>query len=547
MNSPYEGDERGHIRDQLMGLGRRSIRKSYYPELQERGAELERFRALMEHVSDAIFFVDMSSMTVVDANAAATIMTGSPLVDLKKTGLAALLHESGAELFRHLSERCDDGLPTGTWCTRLQGSGDRLVPVEVTFNMHRYGDQEYAVLVARDISERLRYEEELIRARKEAEAASRAKGEFLATMSHEIRTPLNGILGMAELLFDADLAPREHRLLGLLKKSGCNLHRILNDILDFSKMEAGRFELAEEEFDLPDLVTGVADFFAARADGRQVRISAKVPEDLHSHWKGDGGRIQQVLMNIVGNPVKFTREGEISVSVQEMGEAQGESARELLFSVRDTGEGIPEEKLDTVFESFRQVDGSLSRAHQGTGLGLAICKQLVELMGGTIWVSSREGEGCNFFFTLRLKCLGEAGCRVKPDTGASREPKMHVLVVEDNKVNRVFARHLLTRRGHKVTCAVSGLEVLELLERQLPDCILMDIQMPGMDGLEATRCIRENVSREIPVIALTAHAMKGDRERFMAAGMDDYLTKPLDPEALWSVLARVAEKETPLY
>jgi two-component system CheB/CheR fusion protein len=542
MNSPFDGEERDRIRDHLMGLGKRSIRKSYYPELQERGAELERFRVLLEHVPDAIFFVDMATMSIVDANGAATDMTGYDWRELEQLRLDDVLQESGDRLFHGVQKYRGEGELQGTWCTHLASRSGSAVPVEVTLKLHVYRGQEYAVLVARDISERLRYEEDLVRARKEAEQASRSKGEFLATMSHEIRTPLNGILGMAELLLQSETRQREGRLLALLKKSGRNLQRILNDILDFSKMEAGRLELVEEEFDLSELAMGVVDFLAARVGTEnRVKMSCSVAPGLQGRWMGDGGRIQQVLMNIVGNAVKFTRKGSIDVMVQEVnGDAGDHLFREVLFSVRDTGRGIPSHKLETVFESFSQADGSMSRVHQGTGLGLAICRQLVRLMGGTIWVTSREGEGASFFFSLPLRRVQRGDEDVIPSgMGQFREPHMNVLLVEDNKVNRIYAQHLLRQRGHSVVCAASGREVLDILARKRPDCILMDIQMPEMDGLETTRRIRESVSRDIPIIALTAHAMQGDRERFLAAGMTDYLSKPLEAGALWDALGRV--------
>jgi len=545
MNSPFEGEEREQMRSLLMGLGKRSMRKNYYPELQERGAELERFRVLLEHVPDAIFFVDMGSMSIVDANGAATDMTGYAWKELKGLRLNDLLQESGETLFRELRKKQGRPGSQNAWSTRLVSGSGASVPVEVTLNLHMYREQEYAVLVARDISERHRYERELVRAREEAEQACRTKSEFVATMSHEIRTPLNGILGMADLLLQSETRQRELRLLTLLKKSGRNLQRILNDILDFSKMESGRLELIEEEFDLVELASGVVDFFSARVQQvpKGPRLTCFVAPGLHRMWRGDSGRIQQVLMNLVGNAVKFTPQGEIRVSVQEVDAGGGNHFfREVLFVVKDTGRGIPADSLETVFESFSQVDGSLSRTHQGTGLGLAICRQLAELMGGAIRAVSREGEGSTFFLSLPLRPIRDPDHVLPPVGPRGREQHLDVLLVEDNKVNRIYAQHLLKQRGHSVLCASSGREVLEILSRKRPDCILMDIQMPGMDGLEATRRIRETVSRDLPIIALTAHAMQGDRERFLAAGMTDYLAKPLEARALWNVLGKIRRR-----
>ncbi|WP_084458380.1 response regulator [Desulfocurvus vexinensis] len=396
--------------------------------------------------------------------------------------------------------------------------------------------------------ERKMSEEALHEAGRAAEAASRSKSEFLANMSHEIRTPLNGILGMADLTLDSELTTEQRANLEMLRDSGRALLRVLNDILDISKIEAGKLELTEERFALRQFVRSVAEIFTVEVRRKGVDLRWTVADEVPDLLLGDGGRLRQVLVNLVGNAVKFTDQGEVTVAVTREALLAGPGADApgapvvLRFSVRDTGCGIPADKQGEIFESFSQVDGSLRRRYQGTGLGLAISRRLAGMMGGGITVQSEPGRGSCFEFTAVCRVAAgqaQAACPQGPCTPGP----LRILVAEDNMVNMIYARRILERMGHEVVTANSGRAVLEVMARERFDCVLMDIQMPDMDGLEATRRIREAAPgptpRTVPIVAMTAHAMRGDRERFLAAGMDAYLAKPIEPEQLVRTLADV--------
>jgi len=392
-----------------------------------------------------------------------------------------------------------------------------------------------------DITERRQVEEDLKAALEAAERANKAKSEFLANMSHEVRTPLNGVLGMLQLLGGTDLEEEQEEYVSVALASGKSLLTVINDVLDFSKMDAGILDMAQEPLNLRETVRMVVDNFGTQLREKGLDVQVDVGEEVPPVLMGDEARIRQVLFNLVGNAVKFTDSGMIRVEVQGLEGFDDQGRVRLLFTVTDTGVGIPDDKQTAVFDAFTQADGSYTRRYQGAGLGLGIVRRIVRLMDGNIAVESEMGKGTSVHFTLRLG-LPDSLHRVPPTMEVSPEPHkpLRVLVVEDDATNLLAARHMLERLGHTVTTATNGRQALDILGRDQVDAVLMDVQMPEMDGVEATRSIRAGkvpgVDPSVRIIAMTAHAMSGDRERFLAAGMDGYISKPVDMAELGRVL-----------
>ena len=429
---------------------------------------------------------------------------------------------------------------------RAEGEVRRLNEELETRVIERTAQFESAnINLQNEIQERKRIEKDLLKSKEAAETATIAKSEFLANMSHEIRTPMNAVIGLTGLLLGTELTQEQRDSVETIRTSGDGLLSIINDILDYSKIDNGKMELEIQPFDVAGSIEDAIDLVASNASEKGLTIAYEVDCNTPKMIIGDPTRLRQVLVNLLSNAVKFTSSGEVRISV--LSKSVEDGRFEIHFAVRDAGIGIPENKMSCLFKSFSQVDLSTTRRYGGTGLGLAISKRLVELMGDRIWVESEFGKGSIFHFTILAR-----GSSLKPATGreSSRriETKMQtnprhplrILIAEDNIINQKVILKMLNKLNYHADVAANGLEVLAALERQAYDVVLMDVQMPEMDGLDAAKKIREKWPEGPKIIAITAYAMQGDREKCIASGMNDYITKPVNLDELRSALDLIA-------
>ncbi|WP_109121598.1 PAS domain-containing hybrid sensor histidine kinase/response regulator [Azospirillum sp. TSO22-1] len=518
----------------------------------------ERLNAMVENAVDAIITIDDRGL-VQSVNPACLHMFGYTAEEMLGRNIHLLMPSHHAihhdELMRASRRSAPYDVVGRSRELVARHKDGAEVLIEMGISEVRVNNRCFYTGVIRDITERKRAQQALVdanvyleqrvaertaeveAARRKAEEAARAKADFLATMSHEIRTPMNGILGMVRLLLDTALDTEQRDYAQTVLYSGEALLTILNDILDMSKLEAGRLELERVDLDLKRLVGSVAALMSSRAAEKGLTLETRVAPDIRRFVRGDPTRLRQVLLNLVSNAVKFTERGGVAIAVDEDVEAEAGGVR---FTVTDTGIGVPDAVRPHLFTEFFQGDSSISRRFGGTGLGLAICKRIVGLMGGEIGVDSRPGGGSAFWFTVPLEAAAAPDDDDAPEPVAVRLRPLRVLLAEDNPVNRKVAVALLARQGHAVTVAGDGAEALDRVRRERFDVVLMDMQMPRMDGLEAARRIRAlpGTRGAVPIVALTANALAGDAERCLAAGMSDYVPKPIVPEALAAALAR---------
>lgn len=501
-------------------------------------------RSLTNKTENGIFITNTVGI-IYDLNLQASQMFGFDLNDLKGKDFTVLRkNELTAE---EIAEGLNDLETSGFWnkdttLTRQDGSEFQAY---LSISLIERGNQRYLVYRVRDISESKAFEIELVRAKEQAEEAVKTKGQFLATMSHEIRTPLNGVIGMASLLDQTDLDLTQREYVDTIQRSGHSLMILINDILDYSKIENGKMKLETIDCDLSDVVYEVSDLLRSHAEKKGIVFEIDYASDIPAAVKTDPSRLKQVLLNLIGNAIKFTQKGKIRVSCSNV--SINHSIGEFLICIEDSGIGIPLEKQHLLFQSFSQVDSSTSRKFGGTGLGLAISKQIVELLGGTMSVESQEGKGSVFSFTLKceiseMKALPRESSVEVYRIDPVRASALRVLIAEDNVVNQNVLKYMLEMLGVRADIASNGVQVLQKLNGGSYHIIYMDVQMPEMDGLEATRIIREMGYSDLSIIALTANSSAEDRERCLAAGMNDFISKPFVLPQLQSSLSKIMDQ-----
>ena len=503
-------------------------------------AREETYRQLFEAESDAIFLIDNETGRLLEANSAATALYGYSREELLAMRNVDLSFEP-----EQTSQVTKASPPNPGQVIRIPERVHRRkngepVTVEITGRFFIHNGRSVHIAAIRDITERTQTQQALILAKEEAEAANQAKSAFLANMSHEIRTPLNGIMAMLQVLETTTLDTEQRRFASMALTSSQRLGRLLSDLLDLSRIESDRLAIRSEEFSPWELTDSVSDLFHLAAGEKGIALECAVDPDMPHRLVGDESRLRQILFNLVGNAVKFTEQGSVKLEMTPV--STENNVVHVLISVTDTGIGIPAEDRERLFQPFVQAENSYTRQFQGAGLGLSIVRSLVTLMGGHIIMDSTPGEGTDVYVNLPVRLATSSEKPASAPTIPGTPRNMRVLLAEDDASNAFAVRALLEKRGHAVTLAGNGMEALELLENTSFDLILMDVQMPVMNGVDAVRAIRASSSlgpkKDIPVVALTAYAMDSDRETFLASGMNDCLTKPVKSDDLYETLER---------
>ncbi|GAA0137386.1 hypothetical protein YSY43_42270 [Paenibacillus sp. YSY-4.3] len=508
-------------------------RKNIERKIQE---TVERYTSLKKYNHDAVFSLDLEG-NIINANVMAVKMTGYEIEEMAGRSFSRFIGEKYVQ--RILKEAINDP-SIEKLIDKLHTKQGETVEVLTTIAPIIINNENVGFyIIAKDITEQKR----LLIAKEAAESTNKAKSEFLAMMSHEIRTPMNGVIGMTDLLLETtELDNTQREYLNIIRKSGDTLLSIINDILDFAKIESGKTVLHKELFDIRKCIAETLDVLTPRAYGKGLTMKYDVNPDVPDALIGDPDRLKQIFLNLVGNAVKFTFNGGVSISV-ELLERQDQYVR-LKVIVKDTGIGIPKDKVSHLFEPFSQLDHFMTRNYEGTGLGLAITKRLIALMDGDIWVEPTDGQGATFVFHIMLKVPAMQTAAGKGADGAGldgrRAQKLRILVAEDNEINQIVLKKMLERLGHHITIVSNGIEVIQKVAYEPFDLIFMDVHMPELNGLDATRVIKETVPAEKwPVIvAVTANALKGDRENCLNAGMDDYISKPIKSTTIAEIIAK---------
>ncbi|MEX0303159.1 MAG: ATP-binding protein, partial [Leisingera sp.] len=518
-----------------------------YARLSEQQMEARRLALVAENANDSVMLMDREGR-ITWVNDSFTRITGYSYDDAVGQLPGDLLNsgETEAATIRLLQDSVRYARPVRAEIRNRRKDG-RLIWIETSQvpMLNSSGGLETLIAVERDITAAKEHAQQLEQARTAAEEGARAKADFLATMSHEIRTPMNGVIGMAELLRDSGLNEEQEIYAGAILSSADTLLALINDVLDFSKMDAEGISLSRADFDPRACFGETIQLLQAQAETKGLNLTLSIDGSVPDALKGDDRRIRQILMNLAGNAIKFTEQGQVDVTLEA---EPGEDGYQLIFSVADTGIGIPEEKLGRVFDRFSQADAAISRRFGGTGLGLAISRRLAEAMGGSITVNSEPGVGSCFTVRLRLDLPGtkaEPGAKAvvapSPPPGAPLAlDGLRVLVAEDNAVNRVLLEKFLQSTPVELAFAKDGREAVAQFEAFSPDIILMDMSMPEMDGLEATRVIRSLARTQPAIVALTANAFESDREACLAAGMDEFMSKPVNRGKLLELLGDLA-------
>ncbi|MCA9995315.1 MAG: response regulator [Anaerolineales bacterium] len=474
-------------------------------------------------------------------NAACARMLGMESADLIGKTIMDVTHNNYHTLLRQVRSKSRRG-ETSTYEVALKRqSGEPLQTLITETPRMQDGQVAGTIAVITDLTEQIKTQKEMERAKEMAEQAAQAKADFMASMSHEIRTPLNAVIGLTGLLLDTELTEEQRDYAETARRSGNALLVIINDILDFSKIEAGKLELEKQPFSLERCLEESISLVAQDAREKRLKVAFDIDTDVPSLIEGDVTRVLQVLVNLLSNAIKFTEHGQIFSWVT--GKRLDSSRFELHFRVKDTGIGIPGDRIPHLFQPFSQVDASTTRKYGGTGLGLAICDRLVALMGGKIWAESRLGQGSTFHFTIQVNQAhalpaSTTSKRAQIDAKMGQRHPLRILVAEDNPINQKVATHMLRRLGYRADLVANGLEAVEAVRRQVYDVVFMDVQMPEMDGVAATQIIKKDdlIEKKPRVVAMTANALSDDRQRYLDAGMDDYISKPVNIDELVAVL-----------